>query len=291
MTSAIEVLAVSGLMTLQDLGRPGHAHLGVPTGGAVDRNSLHSANRLVGNEIDAPALEFMPAPIELRALVDAVMALTGAPAAATVGDRPAPHAEAFVVRAGQVVRIAPAVMGVWTYLALRGGFDAPRLFGSASGSPTSALGPAPMTPGDLLEAGDLVAGEPLVGFAEPTAWRTPVEAEIVLGPRGDWFTPESVALLTSTTWTMSSDLDRVGGRLDGPALQRNRSDELPSEGMVRGSVQVSANGQPIVFFADHPPTGGYPVIGVVADDQVDRIAQCRPGETVRFCIAQRQLRS
>ncbi|MBD2758741.1 biotin-dependent carboxyltransferase family protein [Yimella sp. cx-573] len=286
MTSAIEVLSVGGLITLQDLGRPGHAHLGVPTGGAVDRHSLHSANRLVGNGIGAPALEFMPAPVEVRALVDAVMALTGAPAAAAVGSRPAPHAEPFAVRAGEIVRIAPAVMGVWTYLALRGGFDAPRLFDSASSSPTSALGPAPVQPGDVLEAGELIAGEPLVGFAEPTAWRFPVEAEIVLGPRDDWFTQESVALLTSTTWTMSSDLDRVGGRLDGPALQRNRSDELPSEGMVRGSVQVSANGQLIVFFADHPPTGGYPVVGVVADEHVDRIAQCRPGEQVRFRIAQ-----
>jgi allophanate hydrolase subunit 2 len=105
---------------------------------------------------------------------------------------------------------------------------------------------------------------------------------ILPGPRLDWFTETSWSALTTVDWTVTADCDRVAVRLEGAGLERNRSDELPSEGLVRGAVQVPASGQPLIFLSDHPVTGGYPVVAVLTDRASDHAAQLRPGETVRF---------
>ncbi len=269
--------------TIQDLGRPGHADVGVTTGGACDRVALRLANRLVGNPDSAAGLECLLGGVELEATVPATVAVTGAPAPARVNGSPV---DGPVVRlaAGDRLSLGEPVRGLRCYLAVGGGIEAPRLFGSCGSSPTAGLGPSPLVAGDVLRVGAAPAYDRDVPDASDRGrWADPeVVVALVLGPRTDWFDAASVDRLTHTAWTVTSDLDRVGIRLAGPDLVRTRHVELPSEGIVRGAVQVPPSGQPIVFLADHPTTGGYPVIGVVVDADTDRLAQVRPGDRVRF---------
>jgi biotin-dependent carboxylase-like uncharacterized protein len=174
--------------------------------------------------------------------------------------------------------------GLRSYLAVRGGVLAPLLFGSASADPISGLGLSPLQPGDRLEVGPepaaRVAAADEVGSAGPAV--TDVVVRVILGPRDDWLEPDAVRALTNSAWTVTPEGDRVGIRLSGPQLTRSRSEELPSEPIVRGAVQVPPSGQPLVFLADHPTTGGYPVAAVAVDKDTDVLAQLRPGERVRF---------
>jgi allophanate hydrolase subunit 2 len=147
----------------------------------------------------------------------------------------------------------------------------------------SGLGPPPISAGDVLEVDEPELPAPGVDFApvhEPQAGN--VTVRVVPGPRRDWFTDESWASLLQETYTVTSDSNRVGLRLDGEPLQRTRTDELPSEGMVRGALQIPPSGTPVLFLADHPVTGGYPVVAYVEDDDVDRCGQLQPGQTLQF---------
>jgi biotin-dependent carboxylase-like uncharacterized protein len=178
--------------------------------------------------------------------------------------------------------------GLRTYLAVRGGLAEPHVLGSASTDPTMGVGPDPLAPGRRLAVGSPPDRKPAVDVdvaaPEPPPV-TDVVLRVVLGPRDDWFAPSAVDALTSQPWAVTAESDRVGVRLAGPALDRaatGTSRELPSEAVVRGAVQVPHSGQPLVFLADHPTTGGYPVLAVVVDDDTDVLAQLRPGERVRF---------
>lgn len=277
---SLEVVAVGPGATLQDAGRPGMGAIGVPVGGAADRAAAARANRLVGNAARAVVLETVLASFALRADRRHVVVLTGAPAEARVDGRPAPLGEPFALHAGQTLTVGMPVAGLRTYLAVQGGIRAEQVLGSAGSSP--GLGPGPVRPGQVLEVltangpsrpDDVAAAEDSWGLAT---------ARVVLGPRDDWFTRAAIGHLLTTAWRASSELDRVGVRLDGPALDRSRPGELASEGLVRGAVQVPADGRPLVFLADAPTTGGYPVVAVVVDADVDRLAQLRPGDPVRF---------
>jgi biotin-dependent carboxylase-like uncharacterized protein len=205
--------------------------------------------------------------------------LTGACAPLSVGGRPAGFGLPVPVPAGAVVTLGRAAHGVRSYLAVGGGIAAPPVLGSRSTDTLSGLGPAPLRDGDELPLGAPTTPS-TVDFVP---WRPPPAAlalAITLGPRADWFTAEAVAALLTTVYTMSPVSNRVGARLSGAALPRAVAGELPSEGVVLGAVQVPASGQPLIFLADHPTTGGYPVIGVV--DDVTPLAQAAPGTTVTF---------
>ena len=269
------------LTTVQDLGRPGHAHLGVPLAGAVDRPALRAANRLVGNPCGAAALETTLAGPELEAEVDLVVAVTGAPCAVRVDGVPARPGAPVVVPAGSVLRLGPAEAGVRSYLAVRGGIDVPAVLGSRSTCTLSGLGPAVLRPGDRLAVGGLRTGA--VGAPEllPDVVGEPV-LRVVPGPRDDAF--RDVAPLTSAPYRVSPSSDRTGLRLEGPALQRVSDAELLSEGVVPGAVQVPPDGQPILFLANCPTTGGYPVVGVVPAEDLPHAAQARPGTRLRFAL-------
>jgi biotin-dependent carboxylase-like uncharacterized protein len=214
--------------------------------------------------------------------------VTGAPAPALVDGRAAPLHVPFDLRDGQVLTLGMPPTGLRTYLAVHGGLDEPLVLGSASTDPTSGLGPAPLAPGRRLAVGAATTSHvpPSVDVAAPDAPPvTDVVLRVVLGPRDDWFSPEAVAALTSQAWTLTAESDRVGVRLAGPRLDRadgNTGQELPSEPVVRGAVQIPHAGQPLVFLADHPTTGGYPVVAVVADADTDVLAQLRPGALARF---------
>lgn len=265
----IEVLRAGPLTTVQDLGRPGLAHLGVPGSGALDQPALRLANRLVGNPPGAAGLEITLTGCVLRLRTPAVVAVTGAHARVTVAGEVVAFAAAVPVPAGAEVHIGRAVAGVRTYLAVSGGVDVPPVLGSRSTDTLSGLGPAPLRDGDLLPIG-------------PAAAPSTVELRFAEGPCADWFAAPG---LPDARYTVSPQSNRVGLRLTGQPLARvqaRRDTELPSEGTVLGAVQVPADGQPLVFLADHPTTGGYPVIAVVHPDDLALLAQARPGATVVF---------
>lgn len=278
----IEVVSAGPLATVQDLGRPGQAALGVGPSGAADRGALRLGNRLVGNREDAAALEVTLGGLDLRFAGSAIIAITGAIGPVTLDGRPLGMNAPIAVPAGGRLVFGLPVHGLRGYLAVRGGIDVPPVLGSRSTDLLSGIGPVVLEPGARLPVGALVTGFPLVDVA-PVAPRPlhPV-LSIIPGPRDDWFTAAAMAALIGTPWTVSPDSNRIAVRLQGTVLERAIERELPSEGLLRGAVQVPPNGQPVLFVADHPVTGGYPVIAVVDEAGVDLIAQCRPGEVVRF---------
>ena len=272
----IEILEPGPLATIQDSGRRGWAALGVPRSGAFDRAAFGAANRLVGNDPGAAAVEITFGGFALRAENALTVALTGAPCP-EAPDWNAP----VTLPAGIILRLGRPDRGVRSYLAARGGFEVPAVLGSRSTDMLSALGPAPLRSGDRLRIG-AVRGEPSAAPGSVPASGAKA-LQIVWGPRDDWFTADAQHALVEQVWTVRSDSDRVGVRLDGPLLHRSRPGELPSEATLPGAVQVPADGRPIVFGPDCPVTGGYPVIAVV--DDIDPAAQLRPGDAVRFTPA------
>jgi biotin-dependent carboxylase-like uncharacterized protein len=286
----VEVLAPGALTTIQDLGRPGWAHIGVPRSGAADRPALVLANRLVGNDDGSAALETTLGGPRLRFDGASDIALTGAPVRARVGERPVPMNEAFRVTAGDELKVGNASSGLRTYVAFRGGIEVPLVLGSAATDVLSGLGPAPLTRGDVLSLGTDPGGGRTIWPPAPepppvTDLPNSVVLRYLVGPRSDWFTDQSVKRLGSDPFTVDQASNRIGLRLQGPPLERSRLGELPSEGLVPGAIQVPGDGQPILLLADHPTTGGYPVIAVVHSHDLPLAAQLRPGQRITFRAA------
>ena len=278
---AVEILDPGALTTVQDLGRPGWAHLGVPRSGALDTPALRLANRLVGNSESAAALETTLSGMVLRPSAATAIAVTGARCEVLVDGRAATWGAAVPVAAGAEVRVGAAVDGLRSYVALAGGIEVQTVLGSRSTDLLSGLGPSPLAAGDRLPLGP--AGRTPYGTeAVPEPRRD--RLRIVLGPRADWFTAEALGGLDGAVYDVSADSNRIGLRLVGSAIERARPGELPSEGMVLGAVQVPPSGRPVVFLHDHPTTGGYPVVGVVLEDDLPVCAQARPGERLTLRV-------
>ena len=289
---AVEVIETGPLATLQDLGRPGYAELGLGRSGAADRTSHALALRLTGCAEDAATVEVTLGGFAARARDDLLVAVTGATSAVTIDGRP--EALSSVVRwpRGSVLRIGRPTHGLRSYLAVAGGWQDESVLGSRAYDTLSGTGPAPLCPGDVVGAGDaagssrLVVDQAATGPADSRRLTTdPAVLTVEPGPRADWFTDDALRTLTSAEWSVTADVDRVGVRLQGPTLARAVTDELPSEGVVRGSVQVSSDGQPTLFLSDHPVTGGYPVIAVLSEESCDRASQLVPGARVRLSRA------
>ncbi|MFL6239680.1 MAG: biotin-dependent carboxyltransferase family protein [Actinomycetes bacterium] len=274
--TALEVLDVRVRAAMQDLGRAGLAHLGVPRAGAADRTSLRHANALVGNTETAAAVEIVIGGLRVRCAGDVTAAVVGADWSVDGAQMPALHARD--IAAGSTITVG-AASGVYAYLAVAGGFDVVPTLGSRSSDTLSGIGPVPLAVGDVLPVGTRAGRTTAVEPIEPQDG----PLRVVPGPRDDWFDASALDRLLSSEWTVTPQSDRVGLRLSGPTLDRSRHDELPSEGMVPGAIQVPPDGQPIVFLANHPATGGYPVLAVVVTPDVDRAAQHRPGARLRFC--------
>jgi biotin-dependent carboxylase-like uncharacterized protein len=279
----IIVSATGPLALIEDLGRPGLAHLGVSPSGAADRTACALANRLVGNPEGAAVIEITVGGLMITVDRLAWIAVAGAPTQLEVGGRPTASHTPIALQPGIELRVDPPAYGVRNYLAIRGGLRVPKTLRSRSTDVLSGLGPAPLRPGDRLEVGRPRARMPGVELAPPHQPRKRLELQP--GPRRDWFTDQAWAALIGQPWTVSVDADRVAVRLDGPVVDRRIHDELPSEGLLRGAVQVPRSGRPLIFLADHPVTGGYPVIAVLTERAADHAAQLRPGEMVRFVTA------
>lgn len=268
--------------TVQDLGRPGYSRLGVGRSGAVDRTSFLLANRLVGNLPGAAALEVTMGGLSLVAHQDVYVSVTGADAPVWLDGHRRGLNTAFMVATGCTVTLGVPSSGVRTYVAVRGGVAVDAVLGSRSTDTLAGLGPEPLRAGAQLPVGTMSATFPPTDFA-PVAMTTDGDlvVDFAWGPRDSWFTADARMRLCQAAWVIDAASNRVGVRLQGPALARSRDVELPSEGVAVGSIQVPPSG-PIVFLDDHPVTGGYPVIGVVERASLDRIAQLRPGQSICF---------
>lgn len=278
---SLTVIDPAMLSLVQDGGRPGLGHLGVSSSGAFDRGALRMANVVVGNDLQSPAVEVLGGGLVLRADEAHVVAVAGAPCDVLIDGVQSAFGRAVRVSAGQTLALGVPVAGLRTYVGVAGGLATPIELGSASTDTLASFGPDPLRAGDTLPVG-LAHAAPGLDDAPPLSRSGDLTLDAVLGPRDDWFTATATRRLLESPWSVSPASNRIGVRLTGPRLDRARTDELPSEPCVRGSIQVAADGQPIVFGPDHPVTGGYPVIAVVVDAHTDLLAQARPGQIIRF---------
>jgi biotin-dependent carboxylase-like uncharacterized protein len=284
MRATLEIMRTGPLALLEDLGRPGLAHMGVTRSGAADRRAHTLANRLVANPDDRATVEVTFGGFSARVRGgDVAIAVTGADTDPSVNGVPFGTNSIHYAHDGQVISLGAPHAGLRSYLAVRGGIDVEPVLGSRSYDVMSAIGPQPLQPGDVLHVGDHTADFPELEQAPVAAIAQGglLELLVVPGPRDDWFTDPDA--LVHTIWVATDRSDRVGMRLEGRPLQHRWPDrQLPSEGATRGAIQVPPNGLPVILGPDHPVTGGYPVIGVVADEDIDKLAQIRPGQYVRL---------
>ena len=287
---AVEVLRAGLLTTVQDRGRIGCQKFGVTVSGAMDEVALRLGNILVGNPQSAAGLEisFLGPRILFRA--DVVLALTGAEMDADLDGRPAPWYEAFLARAGQILDVRHCTRGMRAYLTVGGGVDVAVRLGSRSTSLAAGFGGfggRPLRDGDLLSLGPVV-GAPArwAGRGAPDVWRpvfgSPQTIRVVMGPQDDAFTEEGRRTLLESTYDVSPSSDRMGCRLEGPAIQHVGPADIVSDWIPLGGIQVPGNGKPIVLLADRQTTGGYTKIATVIGPDIPKLAQVRPGEAVRF---------
>ena len=278
-------MSTGPLATFQDLGRPGYAHLGVPASGAADRSSLRLANRLVGNPESSPGVEVTLGGWSARANGLVVMAVTGPPVRVLIDGRPVGSHAAFGIWSGQTVTVEAPATGCRNYVAVRGGFSPDLVLGSAATDTLSGLGPPPLAVGDVLPVADDADDWPPVTAAPgpPPRLRETVLA-VRPGPRADRVA--NVEALYSSTWTVNPASNRIGVRLDvvdgERPTHRDGAAAAASEGVPLGGVQIPPSGQPVLFLADHPVTGGYPVVAVLTAQAVDAAAQLVAGDRVRL---------
>jgi biotin-dependent carboxylase-like uncharacterized protein len=281
--TTLSVLSAGSLTTVQDLGRPGFASLGVGHSGALDSESFSLANRLVGNRKEAAGLEITFGGLMVRSNRRVEVAVTGSVAPVQINGRPAGRNAVLILECGDTLAVGPPSAGVRSYLAVRGGIAVPRVLGSRSTDMLSGIGPPVVRAGDSLPIGTEVEAFPRLGQAPVVDCRaSTLRLKVILGPRHEWFRNDAIDVLQTGTWTTTTHANRVGIRLDGPVLMRAINSELPSEGVVDGALQVPPGGGLTLFLADHPVTGGYPVIGVLRSADICVAAQARPGQQIQF---------
>jgi len=272
------VVAPGPLTLVQDAGRPGYASMGVGRSGAFDAGAFELGRRLLGNAVGTAALEVLLGGLTLLATGPARAVVTGGLIQAYAGDHPVGYAEPCYLLPGETLRLGHCTRGIRAYVSVAGGIDVAPTLGSRSTDTLSGLGPRPLAAGDVLAVGE--AGPPSRADAAPI---TPpadgvVTLEALPGPRTDWLDDPRL----TGEWTVAPDSNRVGVRLTGHLWKRADLRELPSEGVVTGSIQLPPDGRPVIFGPDHPTTGGYPVVGVLSDASCNLLAQLRPGQRVRF---------
>ena len=250
----------------------------------MDDHAARWANRLLDNHVDAPVLELLQG-VELSVRQDTWIAITGANAESS-------HScwRAVRVRGGETICFARQRHGVWTYIAVEGGFDAPRFLGSASVYARGALGRR-LASGDLLRRASSVqfhlpehVGGRIVPWSEQRNYSAPPELRVYPGPQWDLFDNTDRQKFFSQSWTVSSQSDRAGYRLIGDAL-KSCQQQIVSEAVRVGTIQIPEGGQPIVTLRDGPTVGGYPKLGLVDAADLSWLVQCSAGQAVQFRLA------
>jgi biotin-dependent carboxylase-like uncharacterized protein len=286
--TALLVLESGLLTTVQDLGRTGHQRVGIPPSGPMDRTAFVAANRLVGNEDGAAALECTIKGPRLEARHDAMVAVTGAPMGFTINDQEAPAWTAVRVRSGDVLGFQMASAGCRAYLAVAGGVDVPLVLGSRATYLRGRLGGMAgraLQRGDRLPVGPARAGVRegrVVPLARRPAYPAERECRVLLGPQADRFTGAGIRAFLDGPYEVTPQADRMGYRLKGPVIEHAHGHDIISDGIPLGGVQVPGEGQPIVLLVDRQTTGGYTKIATVIGVDIGAIGQTRPGHRVRF---------
>ena len=269
--------------TVQDLGRRGHRHLGVPQGGAMDPLALTIGNYLLGNAANCAALELCMPPAQLRFEVPCAIALTGAECFARLDDVPLELGRRVEVEAGQILLLGAPSKGFRAYLCVAGGIEVPAVMGSRSTDLQASIGGLE---GRLVRRGDAlqIARSIRRREARPAALLPALGNSIRVMPGREFgeFDAESRGRFLTAAWRIGNQSNRMGYRLEGTALVRSRGEELKSHAVFPGFIQVPPGGAPIVLMADAQATGGYPRIATVIAADLWRLAQIRPGASVRF---------
>jgi len=274
------------LTTIQDLGRPGYLRVGIPASGPMDRDAFVIANRLVNNPDGAAGLECTLLGPRLEFTDDRVVALTGADMGATLNGAEAPGWQSFHVKAGDVLKLGAAGVGVRGYVAISGGIDTPPALGSRA---TYLRGQLGGLEGRALRKGDRLplGASPPSRLARVAAGRRPdysgePEIRVVLGPQDDRFTHAGLTAFLEGPYELLPQSDRMGGRLKGPVVEHSRGHDIISDGVPLGGIQVVGDGQPIVLLVDRQSTGGYTKVATVCSFDIGCLGQLRPGRRLRF---------
>ena len=284
----LEIVDGGMLTTVQDLGRWGYQRFGVPISGAMDPFALRVANNLVGNEEGAACLEITVLGPLVKLLADTWIALTGGDLTPMLDGEPMPMWRSVRVGSGSVLSFGGPKDGLRAYLAVAGGIEVPLLMGSRSTYFRASMGGYE---GRALKASDVLkASEPSGRYEErclpkdfpPPTYGHVNEVRVVLGPQDAAFTAKGVETLLNSTFKVSMDSDRMGYRLEGPAIEHVSGSDILSDGTALGAVQVPGDGKPIVLLADRGTTGGYTKIATVISSDIGIFAQAMPGDELQF---------
>jgi antagonist of KipI len=284
--TAFTVLRAGLLTTVQDLGRWGYQDGGVPVAGPMDVFSHRLGNRLVGNREEAAALEITLLGPELRAQGELLCAVTGAQFELMVEQRRVGCGQAFRVESGATLRFGRRVAGARSTLAIRGGIDVPPVLGSRATSLVSSMGPfggRALAAGDVVPVGHASAPIPVPVTIPPL--RLPeggARVRAIPGPHEAHFEPAALERFFSAAFTVTTQSNRMGFRLEGPELSSAGAADILSDATPLGSVQVPRSGQPILLMADRQTTGGYPKIATVITADMPIAGQLAPGDWIRF---------
>jgi biotin-dependent carboxylase-like uncharacterized protein len=283
MAETFHILNPGMLTTIQDLGRIGYGQYGIAVSGAMDRFAFHAANLLVGNDPDAAGLEITLHRLKVAALRTVRVAITGADMCPTLDGNPLPMWETLEVPADSTLLFKTIGKGARAYLAVQGGLDAPVRLGSRSTQQKALLG-KPLQKGDRLRT--LPSGNDPSFRKIPQQWIPTYSKEadirVVMGPQDDAFTERGIQTFLSQPYTITSQSDRQGYRLEGPPVDHVSGADIISDPILPGSVQVPGNRQPIIMMVDAQTTGGYAKIACVIRPDIDVLAQMLPGRKVRF---------
>jgi len=285
--SVFQVLKPGFFTTVQDLGRYGYLKYGVPISGAMDSFSMVAANLLVGNSPNAACLEITLIGPEFQALADTQIAITGGRISVEINGEEASMWQTLTVHKGDFVSLGKVESGCRCYLSIRGGINTPMILGSRS---TYVRGRFGGIEGRQLKTGDVIEGfsAPLLkaGFKMPESlmpnFTNNFTVHVVLGPQADMFAERGIEKFLSNHYKVTVESDRMGYRLEGPAIEHKGKAEIVSDALLPGAIQVPRNGKPIIIMKDAQTTGGYPKIAVVVTPDLDRLGQAKPNDTIKF---------
>jgi antagonist of KipI len=289
---ALHIVRPGLLTTVQDRGRYGHQAAGVPVAGPMDMFSHRLANQLAGNASDAATLEITLIGPEMIVEADTTMAIAGGQFEVTCDDRPVTLGASFAVKSGQRIKFGRIVEGARAYLAVAGGIQTEPMLGSRATHLVSHMGGfngRALSSGDRVPIANDAGPRPQrksVGLTLPTKGRALLR--VIAGPQADWFEADALKAIASVSFRISPQSNRMGYRLQGPPLPRVRHDELISEPLGIGAIQVPAAGEPILLMADRQTAGGYPKIGYVISADLPIAGQLAPGDFIEFHVCTHQ---
>lgn len=285
--ATLRILKAGPGVTLQDGGRHGYLRFGVTPAGPMDRLAFDTANRALCNAPGMTAIEVGLGGLEFTVeTTPLTIAIAGGDFAITLDGRRIPPAVLLLLNVGAVVKIAAGAAGAWCYVALAGRVLVPPMLGSTATHARSGFGGLegrPLANGDRLRIAEPRMPAAASGILEAPWLDRPSDViRVILGPQDDYFGAEQVAAFLEGPWRLSGRGDRMAYFLEGPGLEHAQGFNIVSDGVAMGAIQVPGEGQPIVLMADRQPTGGYPKIATVIGPDLGRLAQARPGSTMRF---------